>query len=371
MIVAAVLVCLASPAQAQLGRLRKGLEDAQKKLGDLRITEQEEQELGAALSAQIRARYGVVQDQALHKYVALVGSVLAQESSRPKLPWTFVVLDTDAVNAFAAPGGFVHITRGALGVIRNEAQLAGVLGHEITHIANRHTINAIRKSKGIQMAADESLSGNKELLDRVVNQAYEMVVEKGFDRDDELDSDKVGIKLANTVGYAPNGLGDFLTALIERNRSATARRGLFASHPETKDRIARLDRQIAADRLTASATVEARYRSHITFTAKPQSDIATVDPGVRGLAEGDAKAEEKKAEEKPAEKPAEKKRGFGLGFLAKPAGAEKQNAQVTASAGTRGVGDPDRDATGGGNPAIVRVAITAAELAAFRKGITG
>ena len=68
-------------------------------------------------------------------------------SSRPNLPWTFIVLDTDGVNAFAAPGGFIHITRGALGAARHEAELAGVLAHEITHVTEKHTVKAIQKGK--------------------------------------------------------------------------------------------------------------------------------------------------------------------------------------------------------------------------------
>ncbi len=87
-------------------------------------------QLGAEVSQRIRARYGVVQNQAAHRYVALVGTALAQVSSRPDLAWKFIVLDTDAVNAFAAPGGFVHITKGALANLKSESELAGVLGHE-------------------------------------------------------------------------------------------------------------------------------------------------------------------------------------------------------------------------------------------------
>jgi predicted Zn-dependent protease len=85
-------------------------------LRDLQITESEEIKLGVGVSDRVRTRYGVVQDAAVHRYVTLVGTLLVQKSSRPTLPFTFIVLDTDGVNAFAAPGGFIHITRGALGL---------------------------------------------------------------------------------------------------------------------------------------------------------------------------------------------------------------------------------------------------------------
>ena len=137
LIVTAMLVTLASPAYAQLGGLGGALKKAADKkqaIDDLTIDEKEERQLGETVSTQIRQRFGVVQDPAIHKYVSLVGTAMAQQSDRPNLPWTFVVLDTDGVNAFASPGGFVHITRGALGLIRNEAELAGVLGHELAHV---------------------------------------------------------------------------------------------------------------------------------------------------------------------------------------------------------------------------------------------
>ncbi|MFN7983664.1 MAG: M48 family metalloprotease [Vicinamibacterales bacterium] len=96
------------------------------------------------------------------------------------------MLDTDAVNAFAAPGGFVHITRGALANMKNEAELAGVLGHEITHVTEKHTIRAIQKGKLAQMGANETLSGNSALMGKLVDKAGD-VVEKGFGRGEELE----------------------------------------------------------------------------------------------------------------------------------------------------------------------------------------
>ena len=140
------------------------------------------------------------------KYVTLVGNVLAQASSRPDLDWEFIVLDTDGVNAFAAPGGIVHITRGALGLIKSEAELAGVLGHEIAHITEKHTVNAIKKNKAVKLATDEA-GGSRERLHRrkLADAAYDNIVEQGFDRGDEDEADKEGVRLANKAGYAPGG----------------------------------------------------------------------------------------------------------------------------------------------------------------------
>jgi hypothetical protein len=262
------------------------------------------------------------------------------------------VLDTDGVNAFASPGGIVHITRGALGLIQNEAELAGVLGHEITHVSHKHAVNAIQKGNMVKVGSDAA--GNRvAFLDSLTNKVYEIVLENKFDRNDEMDSDKTGVSLAQKLGYAPNGLAQFLTRLDERNKDTPAQNGLFASHPDTKARIDKVQST------TKGATVEARYTSNIKYTPTDVTKIATVVDGASGLT-GSSKEEPKKEDPK--------KKGFGLNSLTKSASSEKQTAQVSASGGARGVG-PDRDAKGGGNPAVVKVAVTAAEIEAFKKGI--
>jgi hypothetical protein len=131
-----------------------------------------------------------------------------------------------------------------------------------------------------------------------------------------------------------------------------------------QDRLDRIKKQIASKKLTATATLDARYTKNVTFKPVAITAIATVDPGAAGLTGGDAKAEEKKAEEKKAEPP---KRGrFGLGRMLPAGGGEKKQAQVTASGGARGV-DPEKDSKGGSNPKIVPVKLVAADITAFKK----
>ena len=359
-LVIALSVAAAGSASAQLGQIGKGISIAKKAndVRDLQMTDAEEQQLGEAVSERIRTRYGVVQDAAVHRYLALVGGALAQGSKRPALPWTFIVLDTDGVNAFAAPGGFVHVTRGTLALIKNESELAGVLAHEIVHVTGKHTIRAIQKSKAVQMGAAETLSGSAGLMERAVTATYDNIVERGFGRAEENESDEEGIALANKTGYAPQGLSAFLTTLKDRNKASTEKRGLFASHPEMQERLDRLSKQIASQKLAATATLEARYKKNITYKPVAVTAIATVDPGAAGLA-----GEEKKPEEK---KEAPKKRGFGLGRMLPSGGGEKKQAQVTASGGARGV-DPEKDSKGGSNPRPVAVKVAAADIAAFKK----
>ena len=359
-------LCVAAPGtvSAQLGQIGKGVSIAKKAndVRDLQMTDAEEQQLGAAVSERIRTRYGVVQDAAVHRYLALVGGALAQGSTRPALPWTFIVLDTDGVNAFAAPGGFVHVTRGTLALVKNESELAGVLAHEIVHVTERHTVRAIQKSKAVQMGAAETLSGSAGLMERAVTATYDNIVERGFGRAEENESDEAGVALANKTGYAPQGLPAFLTTLKERNKASTEKRGLFASHPEMQERLDRLAKQIASQKLAATATLEARYKKNITYKPVPVTAIATVEAGAAGLA-GEEKKDDKKAEEKKEEP---KKRGFGLGKMMPSGGGEKKQAQVTASGGARGV-DPEKDSKGGPNPNPVAVKVAAADIAAFKK----
>ena len=364
-VVMAVLVWN-SPAYAQLGgvlRRAQQAKEAKDKFDDLNITEAEERQIGETVSARIRERFGVVQDPAVHKYVTLVGTALAQLCERPKLAWTFIVLDTDGVNAFAAPGGLIHITRGALAMIKSEAELAAVLGHEIGHVAHSHTVDAIEKNKAVQLGTSETLSSRGPFLDLLANRAYEMVLENRFDRGDEMDSDKVSVTLAEKAGYAPGKLSEFLTHLAERNKDQAQSNGLFASHPDMKARIDAVTKLAGAKK---GAAVDARYAQNIKYTPVEVTRIATVEEGAAGLAgsSAPAKGDEKAAAKK--EEPA--KKGFGLSSLTKSAGSEKQSTQVSASGGSRGVG-PDRLAKGGSNPNPVKVSVSDAEIAAFKKGI--
>ena len=357
------LMAASRPAGAQLGGLINRGQQVREQVRAVTISDDDEQAIGAGVSQRVRVRYGVVQDPAVHKYVTLTGLALAKASPRPDLPWTFIVLDTDGVNAFAAPGGSIHITRGALALVEDESELAGVLAHEITHVTEKHTISAIQKNKLVAAGANEALKGNAALLNQYVDKAFELVY-AGFGRAEELESDSRGIALADTVGYAPGGLGSFLTRLTERNRSSSEKQGLFASHPEMKERLDKLSGKIAADRLGATATLAERYQKAITYKPRPLAGVALVPEGSAGLAGGGDGKDGAKKDDAPA-----KKGGFALPGLARGSASgssEKRSAEVTASGGSRGV-DTERNAKGGPSPALVVVIVSAADLAAFKK----
>lgn len=364
-LVVVTLLAVATPAYAQLGGLGGAIgkaqkaNDARKKIDDLTFSEEEERTLGQDVSAKIRQRFGVVQDPAVHKYVSLVGMALAQTSERPNLPWVFIVLDTDGVNAFASPGGFVHITRGALALIKNESELAAVLGHEIGHVVRKHTINAIKKNSAVKLGTSAA-SERSAFIGAVANAAYDNILENAYDRGDELDADKFSVQITPKLGYAPKSLGDFLTRLAERNKTSAQRNGLFASHPETQERITKIND--LAKPFKTTATVDERYTSNIKYQPVDMASIATVTEGSAGLAGSPAAGKEPEKKEEP-------KKGVPLANLKTTVAPEKQSAQVSASGGARGVG-ADRMAKGGSNPNPVKVTVSTAEVDTFKKGIS-
>jgi predicted Zn-dependent protease len=362
-------LCICQGAQAQFGKLKGALDKATQvadKFKDVEIAEPEEIKLGEDISARVRTKYGVVQDPAIHKYVSLVGTAIVKKSSRSSLPYHFIVLDTDGVNAFAAPGGFVHITRGALALMKNESDLAGVLGHEIAHVTEKHAINAIRSGKIVQMGVNESpLSSNPALFRRMADELYKVVM-AGYGQKDELDSDEHGVIFSANTGYAAEGLGEFLNLLKSRNTSADSKQGLFASHPETDERLKKLDALVKSRNLSGGEVLQARYAANVKYQPVDQVKIAAIAEGTSGVAGGGDKKDDQKKE---GEDDGKKKSRFSLSRLSNPtatSGDSKQSAAVTGSGGSRGV-DREREAKGGPNPALVAVALTDKDLDDFKK----
>jgi predicted Zn-dependent protease len=219
------------------------------------IDEPEEIEIGRAVTASIGARYRVVRDPAPTRYVALVGNAVAARSPRPDLRYYFAVLDSDEVNALAAPGGSVFVTRGALRVMGDEATLAGVLGHEIAHVALRHGVDAIRAQKQKELAlftiregvAQTRAAGFTNVIASTADFFTEQVVLKGYSREVEAESDRAGFRYARDAGYDAAGLRDFLSALLDRDGERDATRAtFFSTHPGTRERRDEQSRLLAS-----------------------------------------------------------------------------------------------------------------------------
>jgi predicted Zn-dependent protease len=213
------------------------------------MSEQEELALGKQSDAEIRQQMGVYADQALQDYVNRVGQRLARQSFRPNLPWTFTVVDEAAVNAFALPGGYIYVTRGILPFLRNEAELAGVLGHEVGHVDAKHSVDQYSK----QMLAGGALAGASILLPKYQSAfgAGGIVAQLAFlkfGRDAELEADKLGVGYASGGGWAPQAMQGVLGTLGRLDAAQGSSRGIpnwAMTHPPAEDRVLRVQEAVA------------------------------------------------------------------------------------------------------------------------------
>jgi predicted Zn-dependent protease len=162
------------------------------------------------------------------------------QTERPDLPWHFGVLDTPSINAFAAPGGYVLITRGLYEILDNEAQLAGVLGHEIGHIVKRHHIEVMQKSAGVSaVARGVQRDSRGQLANNLIGSGAE-VLARGLDKSAEFEADQLGIVLAARAGYNPYGLIEVLHKLSVRSANDESLALLFKTHPAPGERLERI-----------------------------------------------------------------------------------------------------------------------------------
>ncbi len=234
------------------------------------LSEAQEIELGRQWAATLTGASPLVQDVAVQRYVNRVGMWVAQQSERPNLPWHFGVLADDDINGFATPGGYVFVTRGLLLRLNNEAELAGVLGHEISHVVCKHQLHAIQHQQGMNSLANIAQSqvpgANSNQLTAVVSDrvlaGFKEVLSTGLDRSDELQADRMGMVLAARAGYDPFGLPSVLQMLQGLNAQDSSVALLFATHPAPSVRLDALDKAMgsAFDRYGGQAEDADRFR---------------------------------------------------------------------------------------------------------------
>jgi len=237
-------------AQAQfrldLNRLFDTAKSAKQAVGE--IDEKEEVEIGRSFAATLLGAAPLMTSELAQRYVQSVGRWLASQTERPDLPWQFGVLDAPQVNAFATPGGFVLVTRGLLERMHSEAELAGVLAHEIAHVLRKHHLKAVQKSGQVGVAAGLlSLAGrerNPALRDQLVSLGSELYL-RGLDRDDELEADLLGMVIAARAGYDPYGLPAVLQTLQAINPEDAGLALMLKTHPAPADRLQAIEKQSA------------------------------------------------------------------------------------------------------------------------------
>jgi predicted Zn-dependent protease len=211
------------------------------------MDEKEEIEVGREVAGRTLGAAPLVPDPALQAYVNRVGRWVASQTERPDLPWHFGVLDTSTINAFAAPGGYVLITRGLYEILDNESQLAGVLGHEIGHIVRRHHVKVLQESAGysavaggLSAAADARQRGDRAAWTNSVIGTGAEILARGLDKSAEFEADQLGIVLAARAGYNPFGLVDVLHKLAVRSSNDESLGLLFKTHPAPGERLEKI-----------------------------------------------------------------------------------------------------------------------------------
>ena len=282
-IVSAALAAVAGHAGAatiDLGRLfGAGKELATAATG---MDENEEIAAGREVAGRMLGAAPLVADPDLQAYVNRVGRWVASQTERPDLPWHFGVIDSPAINAFAAPGGYVLVTRGLYEILDSEAQLAGVLGHEIGHVVQRHHITVMQKSAAISAGAQlAQVRDRSQLVSNLIGTGAE-VFARGLDKSAEFEADRIGIVLAARAGYSPYGLVEVLHKLSARGAEDATLALLFKTHPHPGERLTEVGNALAPRVAELPEGKEPAIRQ--VSADAPRSPAATPAPaGARAL----------------------------------------------------------------------------------------
>jgi len=205
------------------------------------ISLQDEMKIGGAVAVEIVSRNGGIdRDPAMTQRVIMIGKSLSYYCSRPDLNFRFAVLNSDHINAYSAPGGYVFITRGLYNALPDDQQLAAVLAHEISHVTRRHALKVISRGEFMKGLFDAGGSvSNMGAFDQGVESITDSLFTKGFDPGAEFDADSAGRALAAKTGYDRGALLDFLKNLYKTEGDS---KDAFPTHPPLSHRIARLEK---------------------------------------------------------------------------------------------------------------------------------
>jgi predicted Zn-dependent protease len=220
-------------------------------VGACGVSQQQEVQIGQEQAAQVSQQLPMLNDPQINAYVNSLGQQIASHTSRADLQWSFAVVNTDDVNAFALPGGFVYVNRGVLEQASNESELGAVLGHEIEHVVRRHSVKQMEQMQGANVGASVLCA-----LTNVCNSGLAQAgIEAGgtllfakFSRDDEVQADEGGFQNEIRAGLNPRGMLTFFQKLLaeeQQSGGSSAASSWFSDHPGTQDRIADVERMLS------------------------------------------------------------------------------------------------------------------------------
>ena len=225
------------------------------------MSDEQEIELGKQINQQLinSGQAKIYRDRTITKYINDIGQLLAKNSDRPDIPYTFQVVDDKNINAFATMGGFVYINTGLILKAENEAELASVIGHEIGHIVGRHALNQMRETaiaQGVLSSAGLDTS-------QAVQIGVELALTRRNSRQDELEADSFGLENLKKAGYAPIGMLGFMQKLLEAGGGSTPT--FLSTHPATSERIRLLEKDIDAATARSGYGLDSRdYQNKIS-----------------------------------------------------------------------------------------------------------
>lgn len=248
---------LGQPEQPGPGAAKEGSPDKQpdKKtpsLTDLTdlvkgTSKEEEVAIGQEIAGRLLGAAPLVRDEQLQRYVNKVGRWLSLHSGRDDLDWYFGVLDSEDINAFAAPGGFIFLTKGLYHQLGSEAELAGVLSHEIGHVVKQHHLMIIKKSKAIDLGSSLFSKKLGKMKNEQMGQAVKSLIgsgaeimARGLDKDAEYEADRIGVVVATRAGYDPYGLPMVLQEIGHASLNDSSVALLFKTHPHPDMRLTKL-----------------------------------------------------------------------------------------------------------------------------------
>ena len=207
--------------------------------GDLNLVSLEEEwQMGQQLEAEIARQMRLVNDPTALRYINEIGQRIVAQTEMANLPWEFHIVADDAINAFNIPGGHVYVNTGLIQAASNVAELAGVMAHEVAHGVARHGTERLSKQYGLSIAAGALLGSDPGILQQIVAQVAATGAIAKFSRDDERESDRLGVEYMYESGYDPMGMASMFEKLLEQGRrSPGAIEQFFSTHPLTDERI--------------------------------------------------------------------------------------------------------------------------------------